>query len=226
MQVHEALGACDGDVLPASLRRHREGSEPTTLSLRDGAQRVPLLEGLDGQFVRAERDRASGGLFLSLDFEAKGSKKREAACHDIALGALPAGAKLVALARIKRWWMAPTFPAGADDVPVETQLLLVELPPDGIADDDADGAVRSAAADRRYAVVLPLIDYDSGFRATLFGADGGAPAARGSGVLAARVESGDPSVRAARVHGALFVAGGRDPHEVRPSPGYHMYIIM
>ena len=111
----------------------------------------------------------------------------------------------MALARIKRWWMAPAFGRAAADVP---QMLLVELP---------RGA---AAAPPAYAVLLPLIDYDgTGFRCTLFGdergrrrdappassADGAAAAAgAGAGALRARVESGDPAVTARRVPRALF----------------------
>ena len=70
--------------------------------------------------LEAEYD-AQGGLWVSFRFEKKKAQ------HDIRLGEVLPGSRLLCLSRIKRWWQAPSFGSSADDVPVETQLLLVEL---------------------------------------------------------------------------------------------------
>ena len=122
--------------------------------------------------------------------------------------------------------MAPTFLSDVDDVPVETQLILLEIPlssPEAnystmndtnkkIKGDSpvAKGSkqplkelTESGALDearvklfsdksfskKKYAIIAPLIDFDTGFRTTFYGGkEGGLPA--GKGVLAARIESG------------------------------------
>lgn len=129
---------------------------------------------------------------------------------------------------ITRWWMAPNFLDDADDIPVETQLILLEIPSsssesnysstnnsnrkqksetkagkinknqqssvDVIDASDVNGAKLKLFSDKsfsqkKYAIIAPLIDFNSGFRTTFFGGKtGGAPA--GKGVIAARIESG------------------------------------
>lgn len=128
-----------------------------------------------------------------------------------------------------RWWMAPTFLSNIDDIPVETQLILMEIPSSspetsnyGLAnivnkkqktdspttktfknqqsttEKEEDLGFSEAKlklfgdksfSQKKYAVIAPLIDFDTGFRTTFFGGkEGGFPA--GKGVLAARIESG------------------------------------
>ena len=121
--------------------------------------------------------------------------------------------------------MAPTFLSDVDDVPVETQLILLEIPlssPEAnystndtnkkVKGDSpiAKGAKQSlkestesgtldeariklfsdkSFSKKKYAIIAPLIDFDTGFRTTFYGGkEGGLPA--GKGVLAARIESG------------------------------------
>ena len=133
--------------------------------------------------------------------------------------------------------MAPTFLNNVDDVPVETQLILLELPltvpeiqnknqnsnsnggnnyrknsnRDSSKDksrdnnqsnqflptDEEGNTVENKSklfsdksfVQKKYAIIAPLIDFDRGFRTTLFGGkEGGYPV--GKGVLAARIESG------------------------------------
>jgi hypothetical protein len=207
-----------------------------------------LLEGLD-EGATAEPD-PSGGIFLTFDFMTTSSQ------HDAVVGRIPFGSRILTHSRIKRWWMAPNFLNSADDVPVETQLMLLEIDPSlpfeapasftgsglghshvhphahsihtvkvGVAnelrklkipfvpaDDSAQSSARKTAG-KKYAVIAPLIDFDRGFRVTLYGGkEGGAPAGRG--LLAARLESGDPSVRTDRVENALYVAAGDDPYQL------------
>lgn len=119
--------------------------------------------------------------------------------------------------RIKRWWMAPSFGTSADDVPVETQLLLLEIGA-GVFESDSQpmlsifGKDSRVFARKQYAVVVPLIDFERGFRSTLFGKDGGAPAGRG--VLALRMESGCANVTTSAVKNAIYVASGNDPYDI------------
>lgn len=57
--------------------------------------------------------------------------------------------RFLAAARCKLWWMTPEWGVQANDLPPETQFLLLELEEGG-----------------PYAIVLPLIDEDT-FRGTL-----------------------------------------------------------
>ena len=116
--------------------------------------------------------------------------------------------------------MAPSFGTSADDVPVETQLLLVEM--------CGGSALSSALSDiqttifgqdasrlfptKQYAAIIPLIDFEKGFRSTLFGKEGGFPA--GKGMLAGRMESGDASTTTSSVKNAFFITTGREPYEM------------
>jgi len=134
------------------------------------------------------------------------------------LGKLPANCKLLALSRIKRWWMAPNFCSSVHEVPVETQLLLIELPSSSSSSssqtfDDSLGSNNSEG--KQYAVIAPLIDFESGFRVTLFGGrEGGNSQQIAKGNLAARVESGDPLVLSSFVESGLYVAAGSNPFEL------------
>jgi hypothetical protein len=128
--------------------------------------------------------------------------------------------------------MAPTFLSNIDDIPVETQLILMEIPSSSTetsnyglaniankklkADSSTTKAFKNqpsttekveesnfleaklklfgdkSFSQKKYAVIAPLIDFDTGFRTTFFGGkEGGLPA--GKGILAARIESGRPA---------------------------------
>ena len=51
---------------------------------------------------------------------------------DVVLGHLKSN-RILASARIKRWWMAPCWPVQAAEVPIETQFLLCGLAGGGYA---------------------------------------------------------------------------------------------
>ena len=134
----------------------------------------PVIRNVPDKLSVSE-DGGAGGVFLRAEFA------REAAAHTIQLGTLECS-RLLACARATRYWMAPAFGTRAGDVPLDTQLLLLELAPDA------------------YAVVLPLIDH--AFRASVHGGRGDA--------LRLHAESGDREVCAGGMT-ALYVAGGADP---------------
>ena len=108
--------------------------------------------------------------------------------------------RLLACARVKLWWMQPSWGSRGEDVPPETQFLLLELGPEG-----------------PYAIILPLIcdapapdDRGEGaaFRATVRGY------ARDTSALYCVVESGDPAAVAHTFPALLYVGGGWDPFDV------------
>mmetsp|Transcript_7108 Transcript_7108/g.20931 ORF Transcript_7108/g.20931 Transcript_7108/m.20931 type:complete len:638 (+) Transcript_7108:108-2021(+) len=130
--------------------------------------------------VDAGRDEDDGGVFLSFKL------RKARALVDVDLGLLPEG-RVLAIARTKRWWMAPTFGA----VPVESQAVLVEGPAD-------------ARGLRTYSCVLPLLTGQDAFRCTVRGREEGARTR-----LVARCESGDPAVRSDLYDGAVYVGARR-----------------
>ncbi|PSC71477.1 raffinose synthase [Micractinium conductrix] len=163
--------------------QHRDGSIVTS----DG---VPLLDGLPvSATVRAEPGCAVVGLQTS---------DGALACRaDFLIRKLHAS-RFLALGRTSLWWSAPAWGTSTQQVPEETQFLLVELP---------SGTCGGGDDAPTYALLLPLID-SGAFRATL------RPASRGDGegALALRIESGAADVAAASWPGALLVAAGRDPY--------------
>jgi len=117
--------------------------------------------------------------------------------------------------------MAPSFHTSASTIPVETQLILVEL--DSSASDafsKLSSMVQVATAaknaysfpSKKYAVIAPLIDFDTGFRVTLYGTEGGPAAANGN--LAVRLESGDDDIKASVISDALYISAGNDPYQL------------
>lgn len=185
----------------------------------DGAY-TSLLSGIDSGARPSSEGCPQGAAFVSWELgEGRAS-------HDLLLGQLPRPSKLLSLSRIKRWWMAPSFGSSADDVPVETQMLLLEIgkgaggPGSTITNaltslTSLFGKESQVLSNKEYALLVPLIDFGSGFRGTLFGN----PAARsdlrvgdGEGWLALRMESGDAAVKSSSMRNALYVSTGRDPY--------------
>lgn len=171
----------------------------------DSPRALKLLAGIKGlSDIQHVNTNGIFGCFLSFRFENVMSQ------HDAELGKLFSDGKtrLLSYSRIKRWWMAPSFCESVDQIPVESQLLLIEIS----YDDDNYYHMNRMKPSRTYAVIAPLIDYSSGFRVTLFGAEGGSPAGRE--VLAARLESGDENVKTNHVKNAIYVASGDNPYKL------------
>jgi len=87
-------------------------------------------------------------------------------------------------ARQKLWWMSPDVGGVDDDIPKETQFLLME------------------AGEGVYVLMLPLVG--TFFRTAIWG--------KGAGQLSVRIESGDPQVKTSFVSTSLFMAAGTDPY--------------
>jgi hypothetical protein len=96
--------------------------ETNSLYFNVDNRQYEILYGLDKAAI-INFDILSGGVFI--DFKWK--DECVLSQHDAVIGSLTKG-KLLSLSRIKRWWMAPSIGDNADDIPVETQLMLIETP--------------------------------------------------------------------------------------------------
>lgn len=106
--------------------------------------------------------------------------------HIFNLGLLQ-DARLLSLYRFKIWWMIPRVGSAGSDVPIETQMLLVE-----------------AADTSSYVVFLPVLDAE--FRSSLQG--------NSVNELLVCVESGDPDVVTSESPKAVFVHCGNNPFDL------------
>jgi len=116
----------------------------------------------------------------------KATSLKERSEHEFTLGSLKTCRRLLACARLNRYWMGPAFGTSSKDIPLDTQFLLVELMEGG-----------------PYALLLPLVD--AGFRATLQASD------QKDLEVICFSESGDKSWTTQNGMLALYVAVGDDP---------------
>ncbi|GAB4822550.1 hypothetical protein N2152v2_009596 [Parachlorella kessleri] len=161
------------------------------------------LVGPDGTVVLqqltadAQLRNHAGGVVLGLAC----TSKEPAALLDVPLGKLPASSRFMALSKAKQYWMVPAWGSTAAELPIETQLLLLEL----------GGSAVAAGEEPVYAVVAPLIDGNR-FRASL------RPARPGNKVpldtLILREESGDEYVASNTFKNSVFIQVGSDPYQL------------
>ncbi|KAM0940290.1 putative galactinol--sucrose galactosyltransferase [Dioscorea sansibarensis] len=121
--------------------------------------------------------------------------------HVFTLGVLH-GYRLLCLYRFKIWWMIPRFGNSASDVPLETQLLLLEGTKESALDNEQ--METSASEDTFYVLFLPVLDGD--FRASLQGND--------ANELQFCIESGDPDVWTSEVSEAVLINSSDNPFEL------------
>jgi raffinose synthase len=175
------------DDEPSSSDRYRlELNQKGHLRIHDGPV---ILDGLlpstwtgMAPTVSEEEDGFSS-LFLRATYS------KEKAVHETTLGHLHSCHRLLAVARVTRYWMGPAFGNSVKDIPLDTQFLLVELEKDG-----------------PYALILPLVD--AGFRATLQASDD-----KHNMKVISYSESGDASASSSGML-ALYVSVGDDPFEL------------
>jgi raffinose synthase len=121
---------------------------------------------------------------------------------------------------MKRWWMTPSFHTSVDTIPVETQSLLIEIGKSSSANNifkipSNDLAMIESEdnfSPKLYAVILPLIDFKQGFRATLYGNEGGYPAVNKH--LGIRLESGDNNIVSNHIQNAIYIGVGTNPYDL------------
>ncbi|KAL3824908.1 hypothetical protein ACJIZ3_020937 [Penstemon smallii] len=124
--------------------------------------------------------------------------------HIFNLGFLE-NSKFMCLFIAKIWWMIPRVGKSASDIPLETQMLLLEVGEESILDlVDEDIPTESATENKFYVLVLPMLD--GAFRTTLQGTP--------SNELQFCYESGDPNVQTSQALEGVFVNSGNNPFEL------------
>lgn len=153
-----------------------------------------ILTGLPDNVI-ATSGSTSGpveGVFLGAAFEENKSR------HVVPLGILR-DVRFVACFRFKLWWMAQKMGDKGEDIPLETQFLLLETK-DGSHLESNDGNEENQIV---YTVFLPLIE--GSFRACLQG--------NAQDELELCLESGDVDTKASSFTHSLFISAGTDPFE-------------
>nr|GEY26940.1 probable galactinol--sucrose galactosyltransferase 1 [Tanacetum cinerariifolium] len=108
------------------------------------------------------------------------------------------GLRFMCVFRFKLWWMTQRMGTCGQDIPTETQFLIVETI-DGSHFGEDDGCHQSAL----YTVFLPILEGD--FRAVIQG--------NSNNELEIVLESGDPAVKDFEGSHLVFVAAGSDPFD-------------
>jgi hypothetical protein len=159
---------------------------------------TPILTNLPKHVTTASYEGTDG---LVIGFDLPGSA---ASLLDAALGQLNC-INFMALARAKLYWMLPLWGKTTENVPIETQLLLLELNPN------------ENSEEKEYAILLPLIDSTTGFRCSLRPPSSALPTVStedSSTMAIVRMESGDEAVKTTSVANALYCTAGPDPFEL------------
>ncbi|XP_042497482.1 probable galactinol--sucrose galactosyltransferase 2 [Macadamia integrifolia] len=121
--------------------------------------------------------------------------------HVFTLGVLE-GYRLLCLFRFKIWWMIPRMGKAGGDIPVETQMLLLEAREDSALNDE-DGE-QPTTENTFYILMLPVLDGQ--FRTSLQGTS--------TNELQFCVESGDPDVQCSQSLEAVFINSGDSPYKL------------
>ncbi|KAI3464165.1 hypothetical protein Pfo_020828 [Paulownia fortunei] len=113
--------------------------------------------------------------------------------------------KFMCLFIVKIWWMIPRFGKSASDIPMETQMLLLEAGEESVLSVADDGTpAEPESRNKAYVLVLPVLD--GAFRTTLQGTP--------SNELQFCYESGDPEVQTSQALEGVFVNYGDNPFEL------------
>ncbi|WVZ62420.1 hypothetical protein U9M48_012176 [Paspalum notatum var. saurae] len=107
--------------------------------------------------------------------------------------------RFLCLFRFKLWWMTQRMGVSGRDVPLETQFMLLEVPPTGA--DNNSGDDDDAADAPLYVVMLPLLEGQ--FRAALQGND--------RDELEICIESGDKAVQTEQGAHMVYLHAGDNP---------------
>ena len=105
------------------------------------------------------------------------------------------------------WWNSSGASSPSANVPVETQFLLLELSQQQNQHQQQQHQ-RHQQTTKEYALLLPLIDLETGFRCSL------RPSATPFSSMIIRIESGDEAVRTSTVSNALYCISGTDPYDL------------
>ncbi|TYG90829.1 hypothetical protein ES288_A12G213900v1 [Gossypium darwinii] len=121
--------------------------------------------------------------------------------HVFTLGILE-GYKHQCLYSFKIWWMIPGYGKSGSEIPLETQLLLLEIKEESVVeDDDSSGPPTPTTF---YVLFLPVLDGD--FRTSLQGTP--------ANELQFCAESGDANVQNSQILEPVFINSGDNPFEL------------
>jgi len=161
---------------------------------------VPILTNLS-QYVTTASYEGPDIDGLVLGFDLPGSPP--ASLLESAVGELRCS-NFLALARAKLYWMLPVWGNFTAEIPIETQLLLLEL--------------NNESKEKEYAILLPLIDTQSGFRCSLRPSSSAIltqnTTTDTSLSMIVRMESGDEAVKTTAVSNAIYTTAGNDAYEL------------
>ncbi|KAK6153257.1 hypothetical protein DH2020_012896 [Rehmannia glutinosa] len=122
--------------------------------------------------------------------------------HVFNLGILE-NCKFMCLFIAKIWWMIPRVGKSAKDIPMETQMLLLEAGEESFLADD-ETIEETVTQNKFYVLILPVLD--GAFRTTLQGTQ--------SNELQFCYESGDPQVQTCQAREGVFVNSGDNPFQL------------
>ncbi|XXG88821.1 hypothetical protein AAC387_Pa12g0979 [Persea americana] len=129
------------------------------------------------------------------------TSSEESSRHVFTMGLLPKGYRWLCLFRFKIWWMIPRVGKSGSEIPIETQLVLLEAREDAALGDQSD---ESTSENTFYILLLPVLDGE--FRTSLQG--------NSRDELEFCIESGDPSVQCKQALEAVFINSGNNPFEL------------
>ncbi|KAK6148249.1 hypothetical protein DH2020_019161 [Rehmannia glutinosa] len=141
---------------------------------------------------------SSGSAFIGAESTTSSSH------HVFNLGVLE-NCKFMCLFIAKIWWMIPRVGKSASDIPLETQMLLLEAEEESVLDlADEENPEEHVNENKFYVLVLPVVD--GAFRTTLQGTK--------SNELQFCYESGDPEIQTSQALEGVFVNSGDNPFEL------------
>ncbi|XP_075503723.1 putative galactinol--sucrose galactosyltransferase 2 [Primulina tabacum] len=140
----------------------------------------------------------SGSAFLGASSSSSSSR------HVFNLGVLE-DCKFVCLSMAKIWWMIPRVGKSACDIPMETQMLLLEVDQEPVLDVAVEETpAEPTSGNKFYVLILPVLD--GTFRTSLQGTK--------SNELQFCYESGDPQLQTSEAMEGVFVDSGDNPFEL------------
>ncbi|KAL5710107.1 galactinol--sucrose galactosyltransferase [Ranunculus cassubicifolius] len=142
-----------------------------------------VLKNIPENVILTPSSSTNGSIYLGATFDHESSR------HIFNLGVLQ-DARLLSLYRFKMWWMIPRVGKSGSDVPIETQMLMLES--------------KHEEDSTSYVVFLPVLDGE--FRTSLQG--------NSSNELEVCVESGDPGTVTSQSPNAVFVNCGSSPFDL------------
>lgn len=163
-----------------------------------GAAVVTTVQDTDGVLSSSPSEDSSCFASILLQTQVPSS-----AVTTLSLGNLMMSHKLLAASRLTRYWMGPKFGTNAEDIPVDTQFLLLQL-----KEDEEDDLLGNGVPS--YAIMMPLVD--NGCRSTLERSESRKHDTAMD--LVTYSENGGTAKTAGQSMNAVYIAVGNDPFQL------------